>query len=279
MVEVTISLSNLFKQQYVVNIDTKTRVINSDDRFTNGFQALQTESYVLDPDMDTDSEALLDGFFEGLAAEEVILEPQPTPEEILEEARQQAEHIIAEAQAEALQIESESKRQAEMLFERTKLEGYKEGASKLQDELLAKSDELNAKYQEKEQALLADYEAKLDVLEADMVDIMIRVFNKVFHIQFDNKKQILLHLIKDTLLGIDAGKEFVIRVSDANYKYVESHVADIKEKIGNDVIIDVVNDMTMNEEACVIETATGVYDCGIDMVMTNLEKDIRSLCR
>ena len=56
-------------------------------------------------------------------------------------------------------------------------------------------------------------------------------------------------------------------------------MADIKEKIGNDVTIDVVNDMTMGEESCIIETATGVYDCGIDMVMTNLEKDIRSLCR
>ena len=275
MVEVTISLSNLFKQQYLVNVETKARVINSDDKFTSGFQALQADSYVVD----TDSEALLDGFFEGLAAEEVIMEPQPTPEEILEEARQQAEHILAEAQAEALQITRDSKKQADMLFERTKLEGYKEGASKLQDELIAKSQEYEQKYKEKEQALWAEYEEKLDALESDMVDIMIRVFNKVFHIQFDNKRQILLHLIKDTLLGIDAGKNFVIRVSEANYKYVESHVADIKEKIGNDVTIDVVNDMSMEEEACIIETATGVYDCGIDMVMTNLEKDIRSLCR
>lgn len=275
MVEVTISLSNLFKQQYLVNVETKARVINSDERFTSGFQALQADSYMVDPD----SEEYSDGFFEGLDTEEVYVEPQPTPEEILEEARLEAEHIIAEAQAKALQITSDSKRQAEMLFERTKLEGYKEGASKLQDELIAKSQEYEQKYNEKEQALWAEYEEKLDALESDMVDIMIRVFNKVFHIQFDNKKQILLHLIKDTLLGIDAGKNFVIRVSDANYKYVESHVADIKEKIGNDVTIDVVNDMSMSEEACIIETATGVYDCGIDMVMTNLEKDIRSLCR
>ena len=257
-----------------MNVETKTRVINSDDRFT-GFKALQADTYVVDES----NEEFQDEFFEGLEAEEVFLEPQPTPEEILEEARMQAEHIVAEAQAEALAIDREAKRQAEMLFERTKLEGYKEGASKLQDELMARSAEYEQKYKEKEQALWEEYEGKLDTLEADMVDIMIRVFNKVFHIQFDNKRQILLHLIKDTLLGIDAGKNFMIRVSETNYKYVESHVADIKEKIGNDVTIDVVNDMTMGEESCIIETATGVYDCGIDMIMTNLEKDIRSLCR
>lgn len=261
-------MSNLFKAQYLVNIDTKTRVINSDKRFT-GFQDTHED----------DSEALLDGVFEDLVAEEVMAEPQPTVEEILAEAQQQADYIVAQAQAQALMIDQDAKKRADMLYERTKLEAYKDGVSKLQDELIAKSDELNAKYLEREQALNADYEAKLDVLEADMVDIMIRVFNKVFHIQFDNKRQILLQLIKDTLLGIDAGKNFVIRVSESNYKYVESHVADIKEKIGNDVTIDVVNDMSMDEEACIIETATGVYDCGIDMVMTNLEKDIRSLCR
>ena len=86
-------------------------------------------------------------------------------------------------------------------------------------------------------------------------------------------------MIKDTLLGIDAGKNFIIRVADRNYKFIESHVDDIKEKIGNDVTIDVVNDRNLEENDCMIETATGVYDCGIDMVLSNLEKDIRSLCR
>ena len=81
------------------------------------------------------------------------------------------------------------------------------------------------------------------------------------------------------MLGLDDGKNFVIRVSDSNYKFIESHVADIKEKIGNDVTIDVVNDRNLEENDCMIETATGVYNCGIDMVLSNLEKDIRSLCR
>ena len=80
-------------------------------------------------------------------------------------------------------------------------------------------------------------------------------------------------------LGIDAEKNFVVRVAENNYKFIESHVADMKEKIGNDVSIDVVNDRNLGESDCIIETATGVYNCGIDMVLSNLEKDIRSLCR
>ncbi len=183
------------------------------------------------------------------------------------------------ARLDAEKITDEAKNRADLLFEQKKQQGYQEGVSKLQDEVLERKAQLQEEYDEMKQTLQTEFEAKLDTLEADMVDVMIRVFHKVFNIQFDNKKQILLHLIKDTLLGIDAGKNFIIRVTEDNYKFIESHVADIKEKIGNDVTIDVVNDMNLEENDCMIETATGVYNCGIDMVLSNLEKDIKSLCR
>lgn len=271
-----ISLSNLFKQQYVINLGTETRVINADERF----KKLEVAQVI------PTSEEIIDGFIEGLEAEEVLIEPEITPEEILEQAQKEADGILVFARLEAEKITDESKKQAELLYEQKKQQGYQEGVSRLQDEILERKAKLQEEFDQKTlelnqtcEAVKAEYEAKLDALETDMVDIMIQVFHKVFNVQFDNKKQILLHLIKDTLLGIDAGKNFVIRVADSNYKFIESHVADIKEKIGNDVSIDVVNDRTLEESDCMIETATGVYNCGIDMVLSNLEKDIKSLCR
>lgn len=261
-----ISLSNLLKQQFCLNLGNETRIINADDRY-------KPEASI------PSSEEILDGFLAGLQVEEIHLEPEITPEEILEQARAEAEEILAEARDKAEQITNEASQKAGLLFEQKKQQGYQEGVSKLQDELLERRAVLQAEFEGKEQELQAEFETRLDTLEADLVDVMICVFHKVFNVQFDNKKQILLHLIKDTLLGIDAGKNFVIRVAEGNYKFIESHVADIKEKIGNDVSIDVVNDMTLAENDCIIETQTGVYNCGIDMVLSNLEKDIKSLCR
>ena len=265
-----ISLSNLLKQQYCFNLGNETRVIHADEIF-------KQQVKVAEP---------VDGFMAGLEVEEVQIEPEITVEEILENARAEADGLLVYARLEAEKIEDEAKKRADLLFEQKKQQGYQEGVSKLQDEILELRAKLEEEFRHKEedlektaQMLQADYETKLETLEADMVDVMIRVFHKVFNIQFDNKKQMLLHLIKDTLLGIDAGKNFVIRVAEANYKFIESHVAEIKEKIGNDVTIDVVNDMNLEENDCIIETATGVYNCGIDMVLSNLEKDIKSLCR
>ena len=115
-------------------------------------------------------------------------------------------------------------------------------------------------------------------LESEIVDAMIRVFHKVFGIQFEDKKEILLHLINNTLMNVDTGKSFRIRVSSENRKFLETHIPEIKERIGNDISIEVVNDMGLTEEGCIIETEGGVFNCGLDMQLSNLEKDIKSLC-
>lgn len=283
-----ISLSNLLKQQYSFNLAKETRIINADDRYKQGNVHMHGGVYL--PEGITGSsiptsEEIIDGFLAGLAAEEIQLEPEVTSEDIISKAYAQADGILEIAKADAEKIINDAKKQAELLFEQKKQQGYQEGVARLQNEILERKAKLQEEFKQKEidlqqevQMVQADYEAKLDTLEQDMVDVMIRVFHKVFHVQFDNKKQILLHLIKDTLLGIDDGKNFVVRVAEVNYKFIESHVADIKEKIGNDVRIDVVNDRNLEEEDCIIETATGVYNCGIDVVLSNLEKDIRSLC-
>lgn len=278
-----ISLSNLLKQQFCYNIGTEMRVINADERYKQ-ISARESlgETLLLEGITGSSiptSEEIIDGFLSGLDAEEIHLEQTVTPEELIKKARQEADAILYEARAKAAGIIEDAKQEAEVLYEQKSQQGYQDGVARLQDEIMKQRTVLQDEFEDIKQSLQAEYEEKLDGLETDMVNVMVRVFEKVFHIQFDNKKQILLHLIKDTLLGIDAGKNFVVRVSDGNYKFIESHVADIKEKIGNDVSIDVVNDLNLMENDCIIETATGVYNCGIDMVLSNLEKDILSLCR
>lgn len=274
-----ISLSNLFKQCFVINNESEKRIIDSDQRFKSGIVAekvvVQQESFA---ESVSGSEELLDGFLAGLEAEEVIPEPQITPEEILEQAKAEADMIVATAKAEAMRIADDAKKEADMLFEQRKQEGYREGVAKMQNELDSQKARLNSDFAQMEHTLQSEYENRLETMESDIVDAVITVFNKVFDIQFDDKKQILLYLINNTLMNVEVGKEFHIRVSAANYKFIESRIGDIKEKIGNDVNIEIVNDMSLGAEDCVIETESGVFNCGIDMELANLEKDIRSLC-
>ena len=274
-----ISLSNLLKQCFVISHENEKRVINADERFMH--KSAPANNYIPDNGMEETipgSEEILDGFLAGLEAEEVVLEPQITPEELLEQARAEAEAIIATAKAEAIKITEDAQKEAELLFEQRKAEGYNEGVSKMDVELESERIRMQTEIMELKHQLKSEHDVKMETMESDIVDAIMTVFNRVFDIQFDDKKQILLYLINNTLMNVEVGKEFHIRVSSANYKFIESHIGDIKEKIGNDVNIEIVNDMSLGAEDCIIETESGVFNCGIDMELANLEKDIRSLC-
>ena len=164
------------------------------------------------------------------------------------------------------------------LYETQKQAGYDDGAALAREELEKQSIDHQEQYQKQCQELEADYRTKQESMEADLVDAIIQVFDKVFHIQFGNKKEILLYLIKNTLGSIDAGKHFRILVSEDNWKYVDEHLDELREELGSDVTIETARDRSMNNTECRIETDFGVYDCGVDLELDALCRDIRSLC-
>ena len=47
--------------------------------------------------------------------------------------------------------------------------------------------------------------------------------------------------------------------------------------VGQNIQMDIVVDHTLSPGQCVIETDTGVFECGADTQIENLMKDIRAL--
>ena len=119
-----ISLSNLYKQRYVINLEDKKVVINSDDKYLSSAHGQHMDSLVV-PEVGVlpGSDEFMDDFSAGLDVEEVYMEPQPNPEEILEEARAEAEAILAQARADAAKIANDASHQAELLYEQKRQEG------------------------------------------------------------------------------------------------------------------------------------------------------------
>lgn len=295
-------MSNLLKKYYVTNISTDARVIDSNkkaeevikERAARKFQPLSftgeaSDSYDFDEFLDGD-EGSEDGFVAGLDVVEVDpsqyiqadeiqnVQSAIQTEEILEEARLQAAAIIEEAEQKAAEILSKAEAEAAESKEEAKKLGYEEGASEKMAEVMKMQEDMESELQQNIARLEEEYLVKADELESDIVEAIIKVFNKVFHIQFDDKKEMLLHLVRNVVMNVEVGKEFRIRVSQNNYKFINSHLDDLRINIGNDVSIEVVNDAHIGPEDCQIETSFGVFDCGIDMELNNLIKDIKSLC-
>ena len=191
---------------------------------------------------------------------------QAQADEMIANAREEADAIIAEAQEQAEALKSHYE-------EEGKKTGYQEGLADAMNEFNAKKDELEAERQQ----LQAEFDEKERAMESELVDVITEVMERFFLVQFGNKKDLLLHLIDNALINIENSHEFLIKVNDENFDFLNQYKSQLQEKVGNDLQLDIIRDPVLDVHQCLIETDGGVFDCSLDVELDNLVKDLKSL--
>ena len=92
-----------------------------------------------------------------------------------------------------------------------------------------------------------------------------------------DKKDVVLQLVNDVLSKTELSKEFLIRVSNADYKFMLDNRERITGVVSKKVQIEIVEDPTFRRGQCMIESDSGIYDCSLDIQLENLINDIRLL--
>ncbi|MGN0482784.1 MAG: FliH/SctL family protein [Lachnospiraceae bacterium] len=264
---------NFYKQCYGTKVDAPTRVIDSNRAVEEKLEELAKK---LREETSQQGEGFVEGFTEGINAEKVedILEDQKSLEEmtqeeadaILADARQQADALIASANQQKQQIEQQARK-----------EGHSQGYADGHAEALQEMEQEKAELSEYKEQLDAQYQKQMEELEPQLVDVITQVFEKVFHVQFDDNKAILVHLIKKSMRKMEGCHEFNVRVSEDNYAFVEGHKQDILTKVGKDISLAITADPMLKENECLIDTDSGIFDCSLGIQLENLVKDIKCL--
>lgn len=236
------------------------QALNSEDAFVPmGGESLDEDTECLGQQMPEEAE-------EAEPEIDYVAQAKEEADAILSEAREQADAILAEAgeQADAMRSHAEA-------------EGQKEGYEQGLQEAAARQRELESRMQAEKEQLQADYDQKQKNMEHELVDVVCDVVEKVFLVQFGDKKEIIWHAVDQALANIEGSKEFMIRVGEANLEFLRAHKEELQEKVGQDMTLDIVLDPLLDETQCMIETDGGLFDCGMDTQMRNLIKDIKSL--
>ena len=265
-------MSNLLKQCYVVSSGTGTRIINSNDGVRQKLKELQQEQApetVQAPAEDGQEKAPA-GFSQGIQAETLQIDVEALRREALEKAAVEADEITSTAKEEA-------EEKARNLYEEQKKLGYEEGARRREEELNKEHEETMESLHAQKKQLEEQYHEKMSVMEKDIVDAVIQVFDKVFKIQFEDKRELLLQLVNGALLDIDPGDKIRIHTNRSDEETLKEHLAQMQDIVGKDVAIEFVKDNKLSDGQCKIETPYGVVDCGVDTQLSALLKDIRSL--
>lgn len=272
-------MPNLYKQYAVRTEPNSRRVIDSNELVVKRLENLlaqQKKEQRKTAAASGENAAEDNGFSAGIVTEQTEFVEEIDP---VAEAKKEAERILSEAREEAKEIVAKAKSEGESIKDGARASGYAEGKKEKDDELAGREADLKGKYEALEASLKEEYAGKMETMERDLVDVILQVFDRVFHIQFDNKKEILMYLIGDAILNIEGDKKFRVKVADGNVLFLENHKEEILERVGQDIEIEIVADSSLGGNDCTIETDSGVFDCSLGVQLENLIKDLKSLCR
>ena len=275
-------MSNLLKRSSVINKDE--RVIDYNDLIKKKIQAIMESKH---------NEMDADGFINGLHADvvEELISDDDTADALtddaamgeqqaaasLENANAEAERIIEEARLQAEQIIADANKNADAAFEEAKQNGYYEGNEKAQEEMNIKQAQLEVEFDNKRKELEHEYNNLKESIEPELVEVITDVFRKVTGVVAEDNQEIILHLINDVMHNADGSRDYVIKVSPDDYKFLVNNQGKIYCAMSREVNIDIVEDATLERNQCMIETNTGIFNCSLDIELNNLIKNIKLL--
>ncbi len=123
-----------------------------------------------------------------------------------------------------------------------------------------------------------EYSALIDELEPQFIDTITAVYNHIFQVELESERNILVHLIETTLRKVESSRTFIVHVSKDDYPYVNMQKKDLSEgAVGGRGVLEVVEDITLHKNECMIETDGGVFDCGLGTQLDELTKRLKLL--
>lgn len=263
-------MANLLKFHYVVCEDNK-RVIDSDELVEEKIKELaNVSSYVEGEDYD-------DEFSENLSKDKVERLLMDREEALLNDANEQAEKIILDAQAQASAIIEQARREGESMKVQSYAKGEKKGYEEGFDKGLAQVEDQKRSLAAQKEALEKQYQKKLDEMEPVLIDALIDIFESAFAIQFSEKKDFILHMLQSALSKIENSKEYLLRVSREDYPVLQEQKEVIRQELPKSATVEIVEDLTLTKNQCLIETDGGLFDCSLDTQLDNLIRDLRML--
>lgn len=230
--------------------------------FQGGLNAEELNGILKDSDGEENSSALI-------KAEEPIVPPQPvyegpSPEELIVQAEEEIRQMKAAAQAE---LDAAKTQAVQSGREEGRKQGYQEGTSSAQAELDIAKRKLEDAYQE-----------KLREMEPEIVKQLTGIYEYIFHVELGNYQNLVMQLLDGCMQKIENSGSYIVHVGPEDYPFVSMQKKALAEEMGNkNASLEIVEDATMKKNSCMIETEGGIYDCGLDIQLAALGRQLRLL--
>lgn len=270
-------LSNLYKSGSVVIKSKDAMVIDSNRLMQNMMeQKVVVPQQQAAPTREPDE----DGFVSGIDA---TLVEQLCSDEDNGLSELVADHSaeLLQTQEEAEQILADARAEAERIFEEARQQGYEAGMAEAEQQanslLTERRAQLESEMASLREQLIAENDEVRSQIEPQLVETLLTVYSKVTKAIADDKKDMIYFLVDNVLRNAEMSHEFAIRCNEEDYKFLQNNKDKLYGAGSPDVRIEIIKDLSMERNQCVIETDTGVFDCSLDIQLDNLRESIHLL--
>ena len=140
-------------------------------------------------------------------------------------------------------------------------------------ELEVEKQQLEAKAKAMEQ----EYQNLIDQLEPQFIKTITGIYEEIFNVELAGYKNILRHAIANTIRKVEGSKDFLVHISRADYGKIVEQRELLLDSISKQVTVELIEDATLKENECMIETNSGIFDCSIGVQLEELTKKSRLL--
>lgn len=236
---------------------------NAEAGFVEGLEADQIEALITDADDESNVIKAVD--------------PMEEAENIRLAAKAEADEIVATAEQLAREFKENSRREAEIECTRIRADakqaGYQEGLVQAQDEYTGRMQELEMR----EQELMQNYEALCAELEPRFISTITSVYEQIFKVELGQYEPILAQLIAGAMRGVESSKSYIVHVSREDFADINDTHRKLLEEAAPGCKVDIIEDVGLNRNQCMLETENGIFDCGLDTQLTELRNKLMIL--
>lgn len=296
------SKGSILKSSWVNVNSTKTRVIDSNalaelkikevtakiaeqrgedlgdsDGFVQGLNAVDVSELVYNNEL-----YLADEFENSQFEEQVENQISPT-EELIAEAQEQIEAMKQQAmqeieQARAIAVEEGRKQGFDEGYSAGKIQGYDEGHQHGLDSAAEQSELLIREAEQKALEIEKEYQKKINELEPKFIETLTGIYEHIFRVSLKGSRELIVYLIQNTMKNIEGNSSYLIHVSRDDYPFASMQKKELLK--GTNISIDsveIIEDVTLNRNECMIETGNGVFDCSLGTQLELLREQLRLL--
>lgn len=192
---------------------------------------------------------------------------EPSPESLLDRARQQAHSIIVAAEQEAERIRRDA---TEAGLADARQLAHDEAADELRVRL---STALSAVHQAAD-SLCEAREAWQCCWETEAVRLAVRIAEKIVRREIQHNPQITRSLVREALLLAAGGGELRVRLHPQDMRAIGDHLASLRNEFTRVTPTEFIADSSVDPGGCVLETRHGTIDQQVATQLSRIEAEL-----